>query len=322
MALWEERIRRVVTKPEASTQYESTWLVYAKNGQTVAYVIGEVWEEGAAYRNPGRESGDNASGRGQCLDNYEISYAREFRYDSGRARYLNRRLDPDPLMEDPPVFMVLSETWTDYDGDESYGDFTVSGGTASDARSFELGVATVDPWLSMGGTNTKYYHPDLIGTTRSMSTAAGSPTQAAVYTAFGERISGANHRYGYAGEWGYQAHSDVPFLHVGARYYDPSTGRFLQRDPMGPSGGANVYAYANSRPTLTLDPQGLDAVVDPHYWGHRGRPTAPAPFVGPPAPPAPDRPEPATTPHGPQGILVRQRYEVLRGKLAFLRRLA
>jgi hypothetical protein len=152
-------VTRVVTKQVSLSIYTSTRLEYAKNGQTVAYVLGELWQA---------DGGDPDS----CPDNFQMNYAREFRYDSGRARYLNRQLDTDALEQNPPVFSVVSETWTDYDGDESYGDFTVSGGFVSNARSFELGVATVDPWQPSTGSLTKYYHPDLIGTTRSMSTAA------------------------------------------------------------------------------------------------------------------------------------------------------
>lgn len=50
------------------------------------------------------------------------------------------------------------------------------------------------------------------------------------YTAFGEFISSDRDRYGYAGGWGYESDSAVqmPFLHVGHRYYDRSTGHFLQ----------------------------------------------------------------------------------------------
>jgi hypothetical protein len=55
-------------------------------------------------------------------------------------------------------------------------------------------------------------------------------------------------------------------LHVGARYYDPTIGRFLQRDPIGISGGLNVYAYANNCPNRTVDvtghyPSALDVVT-------------------------------------------------------------
>jgi RHS repeat-associated protein len=82
-----------------------------------------------------------------------------------------------------------------------------------------------------------------------------------VYTAFGERVSTTavdeGNRYGYAGAWGYQAHEEFPFLHVGARYYDPATGRFLQRDPIGIEGGLNVYAYVDAIPASRIDPDGM-----------------------------------------------------------------
>ena len=144
-------------------------------------------------------------------------------------------------------------------------------------RSFELGIGTF-AWA--GGApdvdSVQYYHGDQIGTTRLMTTRGAAPIQSSAYTAFGERTcdlvgrscgpSDPNHRYGYAGAWGYQAASsddpsdpylDFPFLHVGWRYYDPSTGRFPQRDPIGIRGGLNVYEYVNSRPTVEIDPIGL-----------------------------------------------------------------
>ena len=43
-----------------------------------------------------------------------------------------------------------------------------------------------------------------------------------------------------------------------ARYYDPQTGRFLQRDPLGYLPGPGLYEYAVSHPTMTRDPLGLD----------------------------------------------------------------
>jgi RHS repeat-associated protein len=101
---------------------------------------------------------------------------------------------------------------------------------------------------------------DLLGTARGLIAPNNVPTDAAVYTAFGERISGTNHRFGYVGSFGYQASGEYPFLHLGARYYDPATGRFLQRDPIGIAGGANVYEYVRSRPVLYIDPEGLGPI--------------------------------------------------------------
>jgi RHS repeat-associated protein len=121
----------------------------------------------------------------------------------------------------------------------------------------------------------------MLGTTRFMTDSGGDAIEAAVHTAFGEPVTGTNHRYGYAGAWGYQAHridevenldpppeppldpdEVMPFLHVGHRYYDPATGRFLQRDPIGIAGGLNVYIYP-LRPTVQIDADGLVAVDYP-----------------------------------------------------------
>ena len=42
--------------------------------------------------------------------------------------------------------------------------------------------------------------------------------------------------------------------HYRARYYNPTTGRFLSEDPMGFAGsGANLYAYANENPVSLKD---------------------------------------------------------------------
>jgi len=46
-------------------------------------------------------------------------------------------------------------------------------------------------------------------------------------------------------------------LYYRARYYDPATGRFVQRDPQGYTAGSNLFAYADSDPSTLCDPAGL-----------------------------------------------------------------
>ena len=41
-----------------------------------------------------------------------------------------------------------------------------------------------------------------------------------------------------------------------ARYYDPTTGRFIARDPAGYIDGMSLYEYVNSRPVILVDPHG------------------------------------------------------------------
>ena len=42
------------------------------------------------------------------------------------------------------------------------------------------------------------------------------------------------------------------------RYYDPGTGKFLNRDPIGYQGGANLYGFCAGNPVNESDPDGTD----------------------------------------------------------------
>ena len=262
-----------------TTKYTATRFEYAKNGQTVTYVLGEEW---CWDRNPEH-----------CPDpgTYKVLWAREFRYDGARARYMNAPLDPVTLA--PYNTTQKPTVWSDYDGDEAYGDFTVSGtGVVTNTDAYQPGL-----WRKVG-TASEYLHSDMLGTLRQTTGSTGTPGTSRVFTAFGERLPGsATDRFGYVGAWGYQDTLDstngaevFPFLHVGARYYDPSSGRFLQRDLIGIRGGKNVYQYARGIPTLRIDPLGLSVGLLPgpqkKPWDP-GAPRQPGPNPRPPPQPAP-----------------------------------
>jgi RHS repeat-associated protein len=184
--------------------------------------------------------------------NYTVTYAREFRYDTGRARYMNRELDPAGFTQNQTIIIPKKTTWSDYDGNALYGDFTVADGFITPKNAFMPGQ-----WRSTDG-QSEYVHNDHLGSLRNTSTTPnGQSPPARVFTAFGERVMGPFDRHGYAGAWGYQSHEEFPYLHVGMRYYDPASGRFLQRDPIGVAGGLNVYLYCGGNPVAFLDPAGL-----------------------------------------------------------------
>lgn len=50
---------------------------------------------------------------------------------------------------------------------------------------------------------------------------------------------------------------ETGFLYCGYRYYNPSTGRWLSRDPIEEDGGPNSYAFVYNNPQRFVDPLGL-----------------------------------------------------------------
>jgi RHS repeat-associated protein len=65
--------------------------------------------------------------------------------------------------------------------------------------------------------------------------------------------------FSYGGPFGYQTDGDSGLLLLGHRYYDPTLGRFLSRDPI--KDGRNWYTYCANNPVRFADPEGTDFVV-------------------------------------------------------------
>ncbi|MFA0304051.1 RHS repeat domain-containing protein, partial [Vibrio sp. 10N.222.46.B3] len=59
-------------------------------------------------------------------------------------------------------------------------------------------------------------------------------------------------------------------VYFGYRFYIPSLGRWLNRDPLQEQGGINLYAYVNGDPLGYVDPDGKikGRPVNPNPWDH------------------------------------------------------
>ncbi len=110
-----------------------------------------------------------------------------------------------------------------------------------------------------GGKRYVYYHNDHLATPQRVTDKSGTVVWAADYDSFGH----ANERtvtgqpfanpLRYPGQY-YDAESGLHYND--RRYYDPATGRYTTRDPIGLEGGINLYAYAAQSPGNFADPTG------------------------------------------------------------------
>ena len=97
-------------------------------------------------------------------------------------------------------------------------------------------------------SSSRYYHADLIGSTRLITDGNGTIIDRCAYKAFGETRVGNDTSLtaGYVGTLGVETDS-TGLLFMRNRYYSPALGRFIQMDPIGLKGGdVNCYRYCNN----------------------------------------------------------------------------
>ena len=112
------------------------------------------------------------------------------------------------------------------------------------------------PLEQINGTNVLYYHHDQLGSTRALTNSSGTVVATYTYDSYGNLTGStgtASNPFGYAGQY---ADAESGLIYLRARYYDPSSGQFVTRDPIVGITG-QPYAYANDDPINNIDPTGL-----------------------------------------------------------------
>ncbi len=81
---------------------------------------------------------------------------------------------------------------------------------------------------------------------------------------FGKKIKIKEDAFSPFGYNGYHYDEESSLYYLYNRYYDPLTGRFISKDPIGLQGGLNEYSYVHNNPIKFTDPLGLFAIKRPH----------------------------------------------------------
>jgi RHS repeat-associated protein len=107
----------------------------------------------------------------------------------------------------------------------------------------------------------RVYHADRLGSVRWVTDGSQNIVVSYVYEGFGKVVGqsgGGGGPYQFCGLWGYRNDQDAGLLHVGARYYEVETGRWVQKDPIfvliPDLKLKNLYIYAENNPNNFVDP--------------------------------------------------------------------
>ncbi len=106
------------------------------------------------------------------------------------------------------------------------------------------------------GGEAYFYQHDQIGTPNLLTSKTGQVKWKGTVDAYGQmhtQISTIDSPLRFAGQY---FDSETGYHQNYHRDYNPSTGRYLQSDPIGLAGGINIYGYVHQNPIMLTDPTG------------------------------------------------------------------
>ena len=115
-----------------------------------------------------------------------------------------------------------------------------------------------------GATSKSYNLYDPQGNLAQTLDGNGAVVSQSASNAWGEPLRDVNGNAsgaGYGAKFGYVRDSESGFYLCTLRYYDPSGGRWISRDPIGYAGGSDLYGYVGNDPVNKVDPSGLEEFV-------------------------------------------------------------
>jgi RHS repeat-associated protein len=109
--------------------------------------------------------------------------------------------------------------------------------------------------------NKLFYTKDHLGSIRELVDANGIPQTRYDYDMWGKRVKVSGTAETDVGYTGHHHHAKSGLILTWYRVYDADSGRWLSADPIGESGGMNLYGYVGGNPIGAIDNLGLDIYV-------------------------------------------------------------
>ncbi len=122
---------------------------------------------------------------------------------------------------------------------------------------YEHGPNVDQPLAQLRSGTTSYYEADGLGSITSLSTSTGTLANTYTYDSFGNLTASTGsvaNRFQYTAR---EFDSETGLYFYRARYYSPSTGKFLSEDPIRFDAGLNFYPYVGNSTVNFTDPLGL-----------------------------------------------------------------
>ena len=115
-----------------------------------------------------------------------------------------------------------------------------------------------DPVFTRVGKEYLYYLNDHLGTPQKLINTTGAVRWSSKQSSFGEtKIDSESTIVNNLRFPGQYFDQETGFHYNYYRYYDPTTGRYISRDPISLIGGNNEYLYADLNPNIVIDNTGL-----------------------------------------------------------------
>lgn len=113
-------------------------------------------------------------------------------------------------------------------------------------------------WIANGGT-VFWVLIDRMGSVRNVLDNSGASIDTITYGGYGDIINESSPISSATNKaFGYNTELELAVYRLWTRIYDPVTGRFTSRDPIGfAAGDSNLYRYVLNCPTSYVDPTGL-----------------------------------------------------------------